>query len=133
MKKIMLSLVLLPYFIYAQKVKWDNDTIYKGDKPYALLIKNGGFANETFSVRTLSNVEIAVAGDDPAAPIDPQTKMGYYRVTFLGSGQIAHFPASALVGKRLAKAVAENDLVGESGINAAGETRFLALYPFQVQ
>jgi hypothetical protein len=36
------------------------------------------------------------------------------------------------VGKRIAKAVVENDLIKDNAINPEGEKRFLALYPLKV-
>lgn len=135
MKNILLAaLLLIPFAISAQTVKFENDTIYKDGKAYGLIIKTGKMANVTFSVKTLTNVEIAVVKFDEATSSTPNATDGYYRFTFMGSGAFGHFhPASMNVGKGIAQVVVENDLIKDNAVNPEGEKRFLVLYPSQLK
>jgi hypothetical protein len=98
--------------------------------PYGLLIKTGGL-EAVYSIRTLTNVEIAVANFDGDAT--DANGREYCRVTFLGSGAIGHVPHSLSMGKTLAQAVVENDLIKDNAVNPEGEKRFLALNPSRLK
>lgn len=130
MKKLLFVALLLPFCAFAQKTKLDKDTIYKGNVPYALLIKTGGL-EAVYSIRTLTNIEIAVAKFDGDAT--DASGREYCRVTFMGSGAIGHVPHSLSMGKTLAQAVVENDLIKENAVNPEGEKRFLALNPSRIK
>lgn len=126
MKKLLVALLLVPVVLAAQKVKVDNDTIFKDGKPYGLLHSTGAL-EPTYSIRTLTNSEIAVCKNDPDIK-DANGRM-YYRVTFMQSGNVAHFPNSIGMAKKLAQAFVESDIIHDSVTNPEGEKRFLALYP----
>lgn len=128
MKRFFL-LLFLPVALNAQKQKvtWENDTIFSNAKPYAIMTSTGGL-QAVYSIRTLTNKEIAIASYD-ATIAEDANKNTYYRVTFSGDGAYGHFPNTLGLGKRLAKVIVENDLVHDSVANAEGEKRFLAIYP----
>jgi len=111
----------------SRAVTWETDTIYKDNAPYALLLRKGRSTMKEYSIRTLTNSEIAYAKYDA----NGQDAGGheYYRFTFLGSGAFGHFPLTPKMDKRLSEAVVENELVADGAINPAGERRFLLIYP----
>lgn len=131
-KTLILLLSLLPFASQAQEVKLENDTIYKDGKAYGLILKQGKMGNATFSLRTLTNTEIAVAKFDEATKSEDGKAGGYYRLTFMGSGAFGHF-AGLNTAKTLAKIAVENDLIKDNAVNPEGEKRFLALYPSQLK
>lgn len=131
MKNILLFSLLLPFVLSAQKTKLENDTIYKDDVAYGILLKTGPALMPTYSIRTLTNTEIAVSKFDEATEKSDGTG-GYYRFTFLGTGAFGHLYPGLNIGKGLAKVVVENDLIKDNAINPEGEKRFLALYPSQL-
>lgn len=126
MKNIFLFTLLVPSIVFAQKTKLEKDTVYKDNVAYAILTKTGGI-EATYSIRTLTNKEVAVAKFDAAAK--DANGRDYFKVTFLGTGAAGHFPNSLNIGKKLAEAVVENNLIINDAINPEGEKRFLALYP----
>lgn len=132
MKKALILLLLLPGVLCAQKVSVENDTVYKDAVPYCLILKQGEALSPIYSIRTLTNVEIAVAKSDPSVGTN-SAGVAYERITFTGSGAIAHFANGIPFVKRLAKAIVENNLIVDNAINPEGEKRFLALYPSQIK
>jgi len=126
MKNLLLLTLLFPSVVFAQKTKLEKDTIYKDNVAYAILTKTGGL-EATYSIRSLSNQEVAVAKFDAAAK--DANGRDYFRVTFLETGSVGHFPNSINIGRKLAEAVVENNLIVDNAINPEGENRFLALYP----
>jgi hypothetical protein len=130
MKKILLFTLLLPALLSAQTVKVDNDTMYKDNVAYGLLVKTGKGSASVYSIRTLTNTEIAVAKFDRETQ-KPDGTGGSYRFTFLGSGAFGHLTPGFNVPKSLASAVIENNLIVDNALNPEGEKRFLAVYPAQ--
>ncbi|HTL81156.1 MAG TPA: hypothetical protein VL651_05605 [Bacteroidia bacterium] len=112
--------------LHAQKVKWENDTVYKNNAPYCLIKKSGGL-EATFSIQTLKGTEVAVSAVDK--DLKDENGYPYYRVTFLVSKSIADVPNGFNFGNKLAKACVENDIITGDSLNSGGESRFLVLYP----
>ncbi len=130
-KKLLILLALIPTLAIAQKVKVDGDTVYKDEAPYCLILKQGTGLAPVYSIRTLTNVEIATVIQDDAVPANEQ-KTAYVRITFTASGAISHFGNTIPLVKRLAKALVESDVVGTNGSNPEGEKRFVSLYPNKI-
>ncbi len=132
MKKLLILLALLPFTINAQEITLEHDTIYKDKVAYGLVTKTGKMGNAIYSVKTLTNVEIAVVKFDDATQAPGETN-GYHRFTFLGTGAFGHFYPGMNIAKGIAKVVVENDLIKDNAVNPEGEKRFLALYPNQIK
>jgi len=132
MKKILFVLLLVSSAATAQVATLEKDTIYKDGKPYGLLTKTGKMGNTVYSIRSLTNAELAVVKFDEATQAQGATN-GYHRLTFLGSGAFGHFYPGLNTAKGIAKVVVENDLIKDNAINPEGEKRFLALYPNQIK
>lgn len=132
MKNAIIILLLSATSLSAQVTTLEKDTIYKDGKAYGLLIKTGKMANAVYSVKTLTNVELAVVKYD-AATEQPVGSNGFFRFTFLGTGAFGHFHPGLNVPKSIAAMVVENDLINNNAINPEGEKRFLALNPSQIK
>lgn len=128
MKKLLSLLFFLPVFLFAQKAEWRNDSIFKDGKAYALMSKSGGL-EALYSIKSLSGTEIMLVKFDASAK--DANGRDYYRVSFLGSGATGHFPSSVNMGKKLAQAVVDNNLIVDNAANPDGEKRFLAVYPMR--
>lgn len=128
MKNLAFLLLFLPVTLFAQKVKWENDTIYKDNTAWAVMTSTGGL-KPAYSLRTLSGTEIAVAKGDESIPKVNQNDPAYLRITFLGDNKFGHMTEAIPVGKRLAKAFVESEVIKDNALNPSGEARFLALYP----
>ncbi|CAN5398091.1 hypothetical protein BH09BAC5_BH09BAC5_16770 [soil metagenome] len=122
MKNIFFLFALLPVLTFAQTVNWINDTIYKDGAPYCLLVKiSGSEVNSIYSIRTNTNIEVAIAKSDA-------NNRSFFLVTFLASTKTASFPYSLYFGNKLSIAIVENDLIRFNLLNQEGETRFVAIY-----
>ncbi len=124
MKNIFVLFAFLPILTFAQTVNWINDTVYKDGAPYCLLVKiSGSEANSIYSIRTNSNMEVAIAKLDA-------NNRSFFLVTFLASSKTASFPYSTYFGNKISIAIVENDLIRYNMINQEGVTRFCAIYNY---
>jgi hypothetical protein len=134
MKKLfsLLLLVVASFSVSAQKVSYDDDTIYVDKTPYAVLEKSGGSLSSDMSLKSLDGKEqvyfkfLEYNDRQKINSSNPQGRIIYFEVTFFGDGQkceIRHYASK----KKLAELIVENKLLNGNAVDADSEKRFVTI------
>jgi hypothetical protein len=122
---LLIGFLFLSLGTFAQKATYKKDTIYKDNKPYALLKASGSaILGQDYSLQTLSGKEVAYFKIEPT---NGGPDSYYYLVIFRETGRKANIPITE-TRKSIAREVVMNDMVTADGINPEGERRFVQIY-----
>lgn len=129
---VIVAIFLCTNYSYAQKVKYDDDTIKVDNKPYAIMKKQSvGPLRNDFVVRGFSGTELLYFKSNLRPWRGYGFKFGqddelYYEIYFTATGNKANL--KSYKGSEFAKLVVENNLVKDNAIDPESEKRFMLLY-----
>ncbi len=116
---------------FAQKVKYDNDTVSVDGKPYAIMKKkNVGPMRNDYVVSALTGTELIYFKSVLRDWYGTGFKYGsgqemFYEVNFIATGNKADL--KHYTGSGFAKLIVENNLVKDNAVDAESEKRFILL------
>jgi hypothetical protein len=110
--------------VLAQKITYKKDTLKVDDVPYCVITSKDLF-NPTYTVKSLGGKDIAIAKTQQAG--STTTPVGYFLVTFLGSGNQCEMSTTFGFGKKLGTAMFEAKVFENGEYTEEGERKFLLL------